>query len=765
MPNTNFDIAPPVKTVDGLKAVPIDIQLINATLTFNGADSPDIGDATVEFTMGSEDGNPIFDLRQTITGAWLDGTPVPLAHLAHHDFGGGAGAELRILESVLSAGSTHTLRVTYDLGTPQASTAGSYQPQIAWSAGPRLVFNFGFTDLGPGRYLEAWIPANLIFDQFELTLEVILNTTVAHSVITNGDSTSLGQNHWSIKFPASFTAFSHLLEVRAGNTLVSLSDTVTLPVSGTTVTIEAWKLATGSANLSTQTNLIKSYLVDNENSVGPYLHGNRLVAFFNVGGMEYAGGTTTSTSVLRHEIFHSWWARGLKPASQPDAWWDEAWTKYNDYGASGSLPFNFTDLPVQLCSRNPWSRITPGNSYSSGRRFFEGVGSTIGVANMNSLMSAFYNERNSRPATTTDMEEFLVCRTGEPLLVDAFHRFVYGFNDPLPVPNLWIRDAPRHTGSESWGGRFWDSPDLWIRNKDDGGTTHQQPKYGQDNWFHARVRNRSATAVARHFLVTFNVKVYAGTEFRYPSDFLPCIAAASGFDLGPGESTVVKARWPAAMVPPAGTHACWLASVITRSDHPVDGRHVWEDNNLAQKNLTVAKLAAGDWMVLPFVIDNLDPRKRRRFRLELLRPLGNVRLNAALFHPSVSAFRKITGRYCRKGPPVKIKTRGMTSKVRLLDCGGSALKEPKLNSKVWSSRNTDTFIAKEFSEAARVSFSSGRRAAIPVSLNRQEQVLLGLWLQVPKKARPKDVITLDLVKRAWKGKRILGGFAIEIHVI
>ncbi|MHC4338370.1 MAG: hypothetical protein ACYSTG_10575, partial [Planctomycetota bacterium] len=102
---------------------------------------------------------------------------------------------------------------------------------------------------------------------------------------------------------------------------------------------------------------------------------------------------------------------------------------------------------------------------------------------------------------------------------------------------------------------------------------------------------------------------------------------------------------------------------------------------------------------------------------------------------------------------------------RLLDCGGSALKEPKLNSKVWSSRNTDTFIAKEFSEAARVSFSSGRRAAIPVSLNRQEQVLLGLWLQVPKKARPKDVITLDLVKRAWKGKRILGGFAIEIHVI
>ena len=148
----------------------------------------------------------------------------------------------------------------------------------------------------------------------------------------------------------------------------------------------------------------------NENSVGPYLHGNRFVAFFNVGGMEYAGGTTTSTNALRHEVFHSWWGRGFKPASQSDAWRDEAWTKYNDYGASGSVPFDFTNSSVQLCSRNPWSRITPDISYLFGRRFFEGVGSMVGVANMNSLMSMFYNERNSRPTTTMDMEEFRLSR-------------------------------------------------------------------------------------------------------------------------------------------------------------------------------------------------------------------------------------------------------------------------------------------------------------------------------------------------------------------
>ena len=168
---TNLHLAPPAKMVAGLWAVPIDIQRITATLTFDGLTASGTGDATMEFTMGLQSGKPIFDLRQTITAAWLDGVPLPVAKLAHHDFGGGTDAELRIIETVLVAGSMHTLRVTYTLGTPRASTAGSYQPTMTWSNGPRLAFNFGFTDLGAGRYLEAWVPANLIFDQFELILD------------------------------------------------------------------------------------------------------------------------------------------------------------------------------------------------------------------------------------------------------------------------------------------------------------------------------------------------------------------------------------------------------------------------------------------------------------------------------------------------------------------------------------------------------------------------------------------------------------------
>lgn len=135
MPSTNFDLAPPSVTVDGLAATPIEIQHIIARLAFDGASSSATGDATLEFVVGPDGGCPIFDLRQTVTAAWLDGNPLTPAQVAHHDFGGGAGAELQVVDTARAAGSAHTLRLTYGLGPPHASTVGGYLPALTWSAG------------------------------------------------------------------------------------------------------------------------------------------------------------------------------------------------------------------------------------------------------------------------------------------------------------------------------------------------------------------------------------------------------------------------------------------------------------------------------------------------------------------------------------------------------------------------------------------------------------------------------------------------------
>src|SRR5262245_46832874 len=273
---TNFHLAPPPKTVDGVTAVPIDIQTIDAVLVFDGTASAATGDATITYTVGPTPGNPIFDLRQEITSAWIDGAPFPVAQLAHHTFGTGNFTDLRVIEAVQSAGSVHTLRVQYPLAAPNSQLGGSYLPTLEWSAGPRLRFVFGFSDLNRARYTEAWLPSNLIFDQFALRLEIqLVNTIVAHSVITNGIVTSTGANYWRIEFPARFPSLSPLLEIRASDTLELQTDSTVLPLSGKTVSLEAWKPAGSAVMLSAQLNILKTLLADNENDYGSYLHGNR----------------------------------------------------------------------------------------------------------------------------------------------------------------------------------------------------------------------------------------------------------------------------------------------------------------------------------------------------------------------------------------------------------------------------------------------------------------------------------------------------------
>lgn len=760
---TNFHLAPQPKTVDGLAAVPIDIQTIDAVLVFDGAASAATGDATITYTVGPTAGNPIFDLRQEIASAWLDGAPFPASKLAHHTFGSGNFTDLRVVEAVQSAGSVHTLRVQYPLATPNSQLGGSYLPTLEWSAGPRLRFVFGLSDLNRARYVEAWLPSNLIFDQFGLTLEIqLVNTLVAHSVITNGIVTSPGANHWRVEFPASFTSLSPLLEIRASDTLELQTDSTVLPVSGKTVSLEAWKPAGSAVGLSGQLNTLKTLLADNENDYGPYLHGNRFVAFFNGnGGMEYEGGTTTSTDALLHETFHSWYARGIKPASHADGWWDEGFTSFHDAGADDAQAFDFVAPPVLLCSRDPWQRNTPGNSYSDGSRFWRGMAALLGVARLNALMKDLYLTHKGNPVSTAMIEEFLLCKSGNAQVVNAFHRFVYGLADPSTAPDLWLRDDPADPGADSWGGTFWNSPDLWIRNADDGGTTHQSPEYGQDNWFHARVRNKASASAAQHFVVTFHSKGFAGTQFQYPNDFLPCIAAQADFDLAPGATRIVKARWPRALVPPEGSHTCLLASVITRSDHPVASRQVWEHNNLAQKNLTVVDLLPNTFMILPITVANWLPHFKNEFSLEVIRLRESAMFDASLIHPTPEVFA--TG--VKPKPFIPFASQPVYAPEQVvLECGGQVPRTHHTHRGRVLTSATPDLIFERYPQSWEVDFPTNCAAHLPFDLPPLSQTVVGLKIAVPHNAKPGQVIRFHFVQRNLALDHIVGGVEVQINV-
>ncbi len=759
---TNFHLAPPPKTVDGLLAVPIDIESIEANFTFDGAAQTAFADATIRYTVGPTAGNPMFDLRQNISQAWVDELLFPVDQLAHHNFGGDAFTDLRVVELAQAAGSVHTLRVKYDLGLPNSQLGGSYLPSLEWSAGPKLLFVFGLSDLNRARYVEAWLPANLVFDQYSINLEIqIINTMAAHSIITNGVVTTLGSKHWRISFPSHSSALSPLLEVRASDTLNQQTDSVVLPISGKTVTIKAWKPTSSIVNMTTQINNIKTFLTDNENNYGAYIHDGHFAAFFNgTGGMEYEGGTTTSTGALFHETFHSWFARGVKPASQADGWYDEGFTVFHDNGADDTSPFDFSDAPIVLCSRDPWQRHTPSNSYSDGSRFWRGIASLLGVSNLNSLMANFYEKYRGQPLSTQALEEFLLSKTGNAIVVDAFHRFVYGFSDPLPSPELWLKDDLADTGSDHWGGTFWDSPDLWIRNNDDGGTDHQMPEHGQDNWFYARVRNKSSAGNSQHFLVTFSSRGFAGTEFDFPDDFFPAVAAKAEFDLASGTTRIVKARWPRESVPPAGTHTCLLASIIARGDHPVAGRHVWEHNNLAQKNLTIVDLEPNMFVIVPIVIANSFPRFEQRFDLELWHQKASLPLEVSLIHRSKEFFGVANVKIKRFRP--KFKDQYHSEQIAL-ECGGRVPSyfEPD-EGRVMTSK-TPQLVLHRFPDSWEAVFPPNH-SKIGVCIQPFTQRVIGVKIALLAQAKPGQSTKIHIAQRHVKSGTVVGGIAAKVNV-
>jgi hypothetical protein len=200
--------------------------------------------------------------------------------------------------------------------------------------------------------------------------------------------------------------------------------------------------------------------------------------------------------------------------------------------------------------------------------------------------------------------------------------------------DLFIRDSISDTGDvpqPQWG--FWDSPDIWVRNIDDNGTTHLNTIRGQDNFIYARVSNRGSQASLPCW-VRFFITTFAGTEFRYPYDFkrdttmdvgggtpgnlkdLSGFPAPGTYFIGeqridsvPATGNVIaKVRWPASLIPPATNwHPCILVEVSPHDGpNTATGEHIWENNNLGQKNISIVNAIRGTMVDFPFKFNHWE---------------------------------------------------------------------------------------------------------------------------------------------------------------
>lgn len=207
--------------------------------------------------------------------------------------------------------------------------------------------------------------------------------------------------------------------------------------------------------------------------------------------------------------------------------------------------------------------------------------------------------------------------------------------------DLVLRDNLADTGTVATVGAFWNSPDIWCRRlapaADPGALPasyavagpHEPPKRGQSNWIYARVRN-NGTAASLDAWVRLSITHWPGTEFVWPDAFQPTtgpgdplpspmtpgtyfIGEAKITGLAPGADQIVSVEWPAGLIPPetvvvSGStvtwHPCLLAEISPHDGPAPTGNHVWDDNNLAQKNISIVNADAGGDFAFAIVVGN-----------------------------------------------------------------------------------------------------------------------------------------------------------------
>ena len=393
MAAADYHLAPPPTMVDGLLAVPVDFQDVQATVRFDGAAATGLADATVTYKVGPTAGYPLFDLRQTIDQAWVDGAPLDPGDLAPHDFGdrlvhrparhrNGAGRRV----------GPHAPRPIPARHAGLASSAEPTRRPSTWARGTEAAL-----DVRHVRPQRGPLSRGVAAGQPDLG-PVLRSTWTSGSSIRwpptpsspTAPSPRSGANHWRSVSRPLHPALAAPRDPRQRHGWSQRPSGV-LPVSGRRSTIEAWKLAGGPDDLTARIADIKTPATDNENDYGPYsTTGSWRSSTARRHGVRGRHDDLESARCC-HETFHSWLRAGSSRPVQADGWWDEGFTSFHDDGADDASRSTSPTRRCVLCSRDPWQRHTPSNSYADGSALLPGWRRCSASGSLNTLMGDLYD--------------------------------------------------------------------------------------------------------------------------------------------------------------------------------------------------------------------------------------------------------------------------------------------------------------------------------------------------------------------------------------
>lgn len=173
--------------------------------------------------------------------------------------------------------------------------------------------------------------------------------------------------------------------------------------------------------------------------------------------------------------------------------------------------------------------------------------------------------------------------------------------DPSDV-DLYIEDG-RH-GEYDYVRNFWSNGSIWNRRQADGGTVHEDPVVGVDNFAYVKIKNRGTAQATGVQVRGFHCRPSAGLV--WPDDWQPMATPSVNAPNVPGNNAQEVVAGPLRWVPSQPDHECMLMIVSSAADPSnVDGlpsgasiphwRLVPNDNNIGQRNVTpiVAASEAG----------------------------------------------------------------------------------------------------------------------------------------------------------------------------
>jgi len=422
--------------------VPIDLDGVDLDATVDVEDRSLQIRATARFAAGATAGRSVFQLLRTPEEVVLDGTTIAVDDLTRVVVSD-PPRSLVLLPGELEPCSEHTLEVAYVVRSEDVEPAPLSRLRFdgvggAWWASAQ-------EDGEPDSMLEVWMPSNLLFDRFPIDLSLaVVGTDAPHDLAANADVDG-GDGAWSVSFPSrqphgSFWVLYPSEEVE------QVVRPVDLP-GGRVVDLDLRRFAwDDGVDLAASADVAEEALRQYDDLLGEYLHGDVYLAWLRSDlpvSMEYEGATLSVPGALKHEMAHSWWARGVAPVSDHHGWMDEGVALW----ATGAQPFLATPVPVNsagvrlLVGEDDWSAPTLGpQHYVQGAIVFAGIADRVGQTRLLEVLARFLEEEGPTAIDTGDLERLLYCEFRQTYVLDMFHTKVRGLEPPAAEPSAGYCD-------------------------------------------------------------------------------------------------------------------------------------------------------------------------------------------------------------------------------------------------------------------------------------------------------------------------------------